>query len=89
VSATELEEAKKAYLASQKGQRASDSALAGQLSGALFAKRTFQYYANLEKKIEALQPADIKAAFDKLVDQKKLTIIEAGDLNKVKPEEKK
>jgi len=89
VSATELEEAKKAYLASQKGQRASDSALAGQLSGALFAKRTFQYYANLEKKIEALQPADIKAAMDKLVDQKKLTIIEAGDLNKVKPEEKK
>jgi len=88
VSATELEEAKKAYLASQKGARANDATLAGQLSGALFAKRTFQYYADLEKKIEALQPADIKAAFDKLIDQKKLTIVEAGDF-KAKPEEKK
>jgi zinc protease len=90
VSASELEEAKKAYLASQKGQRANDAALASQLSGALFAKRTFQYYADLEKKIEALQPADIKAAMDKLIQQKKLTIVEAGDFGaKPKPEEKK
>jgi zinc protease len=90
VSATELEEAKKAYLATQKGSRANDATLAAQLSGALFAKRTFQYYADLEKKIESLQPADIKMAMDKRVEPKKLVIVEAGDFSaKPKPEEKK
>ena len=82
VSAAELEEAKKAYLQAQKQQRASDAMLASQLTGALHAGRTFAYYADLEKKIDAVQPGDVKRAFDALIDPKKLVIIEAGDLSK-------
>ncbi|QEL19518.1 M16 family metallopeptidase [Limnoglobus roseus] len=80
VSASELEDAKRAYIQSEKGQRASDAALARQLATSLFAGRTFEYYAEMEKKIESLQPGDVKRAFDKLVEQKKLLIIQAGDL---------
>jgi len=82
MSASELEEVKKAFIQTQRGRRANDGALAGQLINGLYAGRTFEYYAELEKKIEALQPGDIKKAFDKLIDQKKLVIIQAGDLDK-------
>jgi zinc protease len=88
VSGSELEEAKKAYIQAEKGGRASDGALARQLSTSLFAGRTFEYYAELERKIEALQPGDVKRAFDKLVEQKKLVVIQAGDFE-TKPTEKK
>ncbi len=82
VSASELEEAKKAYLQAEKGQRANDRALAGMLAGTLYAGRTFEYYAEQEKKIEALQPSDVKKAFDALLDPKKLIVVEAGDFKK-------
>ena len=82
MSASELEEVKKAFIQTLRGRRANDGALAGQLVNGLYAGRTFEYYADLEKKIEALQPGDIKKAFDKLIDQKKLVIIQAGDLDK-------
>jgi zinc protease len=82
VSASELEEAKKAYVQNLKTQRANDGALAGQLVKSLQSGRTFQYYADLEKKVEALQPGDIKKAFDKAVEAGKLSIIQAGDLKK-------
>ena len=87
VSASELEEAKKAWIATQKGARASDPALAGQLAGALHANRTMTYYSELEKRVEMTQPGDVKKAFDKLIDQKKLAIVQAGDFDK-KPEKK-
>jgi zinc protease len=79
VSAAELEEGKKAYLQMQKGMRANDRVLASQLAAALHAGRTFSYYAELEKRVESLQPGDIKRAFDKLLDPKKLIVIHAGD----------
>ena len=82
VSASELEEAKKAYLQAQKGQRANDRVLASQLAESLHAGRTFAYYADLEKKIDAVQPGAVKKAFDTLVDPKKLVVVEAGDLSK-------
>ncbi|OWK37589.1 M16 family metallopeptidase [Fimbriiglobus ruber] len=88
VSASELEETKKAYLATQRQQRANDTTLASQLAASLYAKRTFQYYASLEKQIELLQPGDVKGAFDKLISRKRLVIVEAGDFQK-KPDEKK
>ena len=89
VSASELEDAKKAWIAAKKGDRTNDRALAGQLSGALFAKRDMRYYDDLEKKMEQVQPGDVKAAFDKLVDQKRLVIIKAGDVKKGEEENKK
>ncbi|HEY2783567.1 MAG TPA: pitrilysin family protein [Fimbriiglobus sp.] len=82
VSASELEEAKKAYIQSEKGRRTNDRSLAGLLAGALEAGRTFEYYTEREKKIEDLQPGDVKKAFDALLDPKKLIVVEAGDFNK-------
>ncbi len=92
VSADELEDGKKAWLAAQKQGRATDAALAGQLAGGLFVGRTMTYYSDLEKQVEKLQPADVSKAFGKLVDPKKMVVIKAGDLSKKdekKPEEKK
>jgi zinc protease len=82
VSASELDEAKRAWVAGQKQQRASDAALAGQLATSLHAGRTMTYYADLEAQVEKAQPGDVKKAFDKLVDQKKLAIVQAGDFKK-------
>ena len=89
VSASELEEGKKAWLAAQKQGRASDAALAGQLAGGLFAGRTMAYYSDLEKQVEGLEPADVAKAFGKLVDPKKMVVIKAGDLSKKDDKEEK
>ncbi len=82
LSADELEQGKKAYLQSLKVSRGNDSALAGMLVKEMHAGRTFAYYDELEKRIEAVQPTDVKKAFDRLIDAKKLVIIEAGDFEK-------
>jgi zinc protease len=79
VGQTELEEAKKAYVQSLKGQRAHDGQLAAQLTAAMYAGRTFDYYADLEKKIGAVRPDDVKRAFDALLDLKRLVVVQAGD----------
>ena len=81
-SLAELADAKKAFLESQKVARTSDSAIAGQIVSHLYLGRTFAYDAEMEKKIEALSPADVTAAFKKYVDPKKLVIIRAGDFKK-------
>lgn len=79
VSAKELDEAKKAYLEEQKVRRSSDQQLAGLLSDALHAGRTFAYHADLEKKVAALQPAEVNAAIRKHISPKRLVLIRAGD----------
>lgn len=87
VSASELEEGKKAYLESRRVGRNSDGLLAGQLRAGLEAGRTMQYYADMEKQVEKLQPGDVKKAFDKHLKPADLVIIQAGDFKKA--EEKK
>ena len=82
VSASELEEGKKAFVQSQKVLLSSDAAIAGRLAEGLHVGRTFQYFTDLEKKIEALQPDDVKRAFDKHVKPGELVIIHAGDFKK-------
>ena len=84
VSASELEEGKKAFLQSQKVLLSSDGAIAGRLAEGLHVGRTFQYLADLEKKIEGLQPGDVKKAFEKHVKPGELVIIQAGDFEKKK-----
>lgn len=84
VSLEELDSGKKGYIDSLKVQRTSDAGLAGQLANGLFIGRKFDYYTELEKKIEALSPSEIQKAYQKLLDPKKLTIIQAGDFNKKK-----
>jgi zinc protease len=91
-SADELEGAKNGYLQSRKVARSSDATLAAQLAGALRAGRTFAYEAELDKRIGAIQPDDVKKAFEKHVNPKNLAVIQAGDFKKAKdtaPPEKK
>ncbi len=78
-SAAELNEAKKAYLEAQKVGRTSDGAIAGQIVTNLQLDRKFAHTSDLEKRIAALTPQDVKAAFQKYIDPKKLTIVRAGD----------
>src|SRR5262245_20264423 len=84
VSLEELEAGKKAYVDQLKVERSRDSTLASQRANGLFVGRTFEYYADLEKKIEGLNPAEIQKAYQKVLDPKKLIIIQAGDFAKKK-----
>ena len=88
VTETELSEAKKAYLATKKQQRSSDGLLASLLGQELSAGRTFAYYADLEKKVEALTVAQVNDAIRKNIDPKRLVIVQAGDFKKKAGSEK-
>jgi zinc protease len=78
----ELTEAKTAYLKQEKVHRASDLFLAAVLVENLANDRTFAFYAELEKKVAALSPAEINAAIRKRWTPGKLVIIHAGDFKK-------
>jgi zinc protease len=79
---TELADAKKAYLESQKVGRTSDPAIAGQIASNLRLGRTFAHASDVEKRIAALTPEEIKAAFGKHIEPGKLVIVRAGDFKK-------
>lgn len=78
-SLAELTEGKKAFVETLKVQRTDDRNLARQLTTALQAGRTYAFYAELEKAIQALTPQQVKAAFQKHLPAEKLIIVEAGD----------
>ncbi len=78
----ELADAKKAYLEAQKVGRTGDAALAGQIVANLDLGRKFEHTKETEKRIAALTPDDVKMAFRKYVDPKKLVIVRAGDFKK-------
>jgi zinc protease len=81
-SPQELDDAKKAYLEAQKVGRTTDGAIAGQIVTNLQLERKFAHTKEMEQRIAALTPADVKAAFGKYIDPKKLIIIRAGDFKK-------
>jgi zinc protease len=81
-SPTELGDAQKGYLEAQKVSRTGDAAMAGQIATNLHLERTFAHTRDQEKRIAALTPEDVKAAFRKYIDPKKLVIIRAGDFKK-------
>ncbi|MGL4553551.1 MAG: M16 family metallopeptidase, partial [Gemmataceae bacterium] len=78
----EVADARKAFLESQKVGRTTDGALAGQIASDLYLGRTFAHTAELEKRIGALTAEDIKRAFGKHIDLRKLVVIRAGDFKK-------
>ena len=78
----ELKTAKSGYLQSRQVTRAQDAALSGALSNNLYLKRTLAWDDDFEKKVQALTPAQIKAAFNKYVDYNKMVIIKAGEFSK-------
>ncbi|MCS7045681.1 MAG: insulinase family protein, partial [Gemmataceae bacterium] len=82
VSAQELAEAKKAYIQEMAVKRGNDSALAGMLQQSLFLDRKFTYYAELEKKIAALQVEDVNRALRTHLSPGRIVIIRAGDFQK-------
>jgi len=81
-SASELADAQKAFVESQKVGRTGDAAIAGQIVSNLYLGRTFAWAAEQEKRIEALTTEAVRDAFKKHVDPKKLVIIRAGDFPK-------
>ena len=83
-TADELKAAKSGYLQSRQVSRAQDASLAGTLVNNLYLNRTMDWEANFEKKIDALTPADVKAAAAKYLDYSKITVIKAGDFEKAK-----
>ncbi len=81
-SQQELDDAKKAYLEAQKVGRTTDNAIAGQIVTNLQIGRNFAYTREMEQRIAALAPEDVKAAFVKYIDPRKRVIIRAGDFKK-------
>jgi zinc protease len=75
----ELEDAKKGYLDARRVGRASDGAIAGQLASNLDLRRTFADIAEEERQIEALTTEQVRAAWQRYIDPKRLVIIRAGD----------
>jgi zinc protease len=82
VSGAELARAKAGYLQQLTVMRTNDAALTGILTGLLLNHRSFAYYRELEKKIEALTPEQVSEAFRQHIDLQKLVIISAGDFDK-------
>ncbi|WP_409017653.1 M16 family metallopeptidase [Dyadobacter sp. CY323] len=83
-TAEELKAAKSGYLQSRQVARSQDASLTTTLSNNLYLNRTMQWDADFEKKIDALTPEQIKAAFNKHIDYNKLVIVKAGDFSKSK-----
>jgi zinc protease len=83
-TAEELKAAKSGYLQSRQVARSQDASLTNTLTNNLYLNRTMQWDADFEKKIAALTPEQIKAAFNKYIDYNKLVIIKAGDFAKAK-----
>ncbi len=75
----ELEDAKKAWLESQKVGRSADAALAGQMVSQLDLNRSFEFVRQRERQVERLTTDVVRDAFRRHVDPDKLVIIRAGD----------
>jgi zinc protease len=80
--ARELEEARSGWLQSRQVSRAQDAALARLLAQDLYLTRTLAWDADLEKKVQALTPADVVSALRRRIDPAKITIVKAGDFAK-------
>jgi zinc protease len=77
--AAEVEAAKKGLLEARRVARGQDAALAGRLSNYLYLGRTFAWDVELEKRIAALTPAQVRDALRRHIDPKKFAVLKAGD----------
>ncbi len=82
ISEEELAKAKQGYLQERRVSRTADRMLTAMLGDGLYHGRTMAYYADLEKKVEALTAAQVTAALRKHIDLKKLVVVTAGDFDK-------
>ncbi|HZR67975.1 MAG TPA: pitrilysin family protein [Burkholderiales bacterium] len=81
--AEEVENAKRGLLQARKVARTQDDALASRLASYLFVGRTFDWDAQLERRVAALTPAEVQAALRRYLDPAKLSVVKAGDFPKV------
>ena len=81
-TATEIENAKKAWVQEQNVARSDDQVLAREWVKDLFFDRTMAYDADIEKKVAALTPDQVNDAFRRKVDISKISIVKAGDFKK-------
>jgi zinc protease len=75
----EIDLAKSGWLQSRSVARAQDNELVGNLAHFLFIGRTLAWDAEFEKKVMALDGAQIRAALKRHLDPSKFTIVKAGD----------
>ena len=78
-TAEEIAQAKSGWLQSRSVARAQDNALVGTLGHYLFLGRTLAWDAELEKKVMALDAAQIRAAMNRHLDPAKFVVMKAGD----------
>jgi zinc protease len=75
----EVATAKEAWLQSRKVTRSQDGALAGMLLSGTHNGRTMAWDADLEARVQALTPEQIKVAMRKYLDLAKMTFMRGGD----------
>jgi zinc protease len=81
-TADEVAQAKSGWLQGRTVSRAQDRELVRSLVRKAYFDRTFQWDADLETKVAALTPAQIKAVMAKYIQFGKLTVVKAGDFAK-------
>lgn len=79
----ELARAKSGIAQMREQSRAQDAVLSNMLQNGLYLDRTFEFEADFERMVQALTLDDVNAAFRKYIDPAKLTVVKAGDFNKV------
>ena len=72
----------KGYLDSQKLSRSNDSNLASILRQLEYLNRTFDHYAELDRKFANLSVEEVNSALRELIEPDRLVVIEAGDFRK-------
>jgi len=79
----EFEAARKGLLEARKVARNSDAALAGRLLSYAVVGRTFKWDAELDARIAALTPDEVRDALRRYLQPDQLSIVKAGDFTKV------
>ncbi len=82
-TAEEIEAGKKSWLQSRQVSRENDEELVGRIVARTYERRTMAFDAELEQKVNALTPAQVRAAMAKYLDPAGLTYMRAGDFKKV------
>ena len=75
ITPEELGRAKSGYLQQQQLSRSRDAGLASVLADTAHVGRTMQYYAGLDKRIEAVTPAQVLEALRKHFDAERLVVV--------------
>jgi zinc protease len=84
VATDELGKAKDTWLKEQDTSLSDDNTQTEMLVNQLYRNRTVQFTKDLRAKVAAVTPADIQRVAKKYYDQKRLTIVDAGDQSKAK-----